>query len=290
MTLFYAMGSGWGHLYRTKMVASMFEKTDAIILTTNPIAYTLFDKHQVILVSPDEMEQSRCRKTLARYLSDPEIDEVYMDTFPFGIMGELDNSLLQGKTIHYLARRIKWETYLNSIVTIEPEIKIDHTHVLEPLEEQHQYFINRNSTKANALIIEYPVPDYSRVKISDNKYSDPVWLIVHAANKEEVESIYHYAEDCARQENITPYFIILSDQSVDMNGSGECIHNAIASDWFPFADRIFSAGGFNTIHQLKPYLHKHTGIPLPRKFDDQNWRINYLKSKATHQSFISQPF
>lgn len=290
MTLFYAMGSGWGHLYRTKMVATMFGKQDALVLTTNSVAYTLFDKNQVILISPDEMEQSRCRETLARTLSSPDIKEIYIDTFPLGIMGELDTALLHGKTVNYLARRIKWASYLKSVAAGEPDIRIYQTFLLEPLEGQHQHFINSHSTKANTLLVEYPAPDYSRVKISNNKYSDPVWLIVHAANKEEVESIYHYAEDCARQENITPYFIIISDQSVELKGQGECLHNAHAADWFPFADRIFSGGGFNTLQQMKPYLHKHTGIPLPRKFDDQNWRINYLKSKTAHQSFISQLF
>jgi hypothetical protein len=291
MTLFYAMGSGWGHLYRTKMIASMFGKQDLQVLTTNPIAYQLIHKNQVVLISPDEMNSSHCRDTLKNHLSDPTIKEVFIDTFPLGIMGELDEPLLSGKKINYVARRMKWEAYLNSIEPNNFTQKIDTTYVLEPLEDRHQHFINTNSEKIEALKIEYPKPDYSRVQIANNKNNDSIWLIVHSENKEEVESIYQYARDCAALENVVPYFIIISDQAIDLNTQGECISNATAADWFPFADRIFTAGGFNTLYQMELYLHKHTGIPLPRKFDDQNWRINYiLKKKENNQSFISQPF
>ncbi len=282
MTVFYAMGSGWGHLYRTKMVATMFGKEDALILTTNTTAYTLFNPDQVVLITAEEMDANSCKGTLTNYLSDPAIDEIFIDTFPFGIMGELDTTLLEGKKINYLARRMKWDTYLKNISQNNISITLDTTYTLEPLEDQHQLFVEAKSSHTSLLKIEYPKPDYARVKIQGNKNCDPIWLIVHAFDKEEVEFLYNYACDCAVRENVAAYFIIISDQCIHLNTQGECIPHATAADWFPFADRIFTGGGFNTMQQVKPYLHKHTALPLPRKFDDQNWRINYF-SKMVKQ-------
>ncbi len=266
MKLFYAMGGGWGHLYRVRTFISQFGITDFKILSNNPLAVKLFSTEEILHV-PGETRNEVAEKvqSLIRLFV---IDEFYIDTFPIGLFGELTH--VEDIRIIYLARRLRWVNY--RVLLNGANVRFDHTYWFEPLEKEHEEFISEFSTLTDYVELHYPPPDPERIPLTQIPTGKPIWLIVHSFEKGEVDLLLHYARDIARIENKHPAFIVLSDQPVTDNDV-MCYTWLPASDWFPLADRIFTGGGFNVMKQVAPFWQKVTAIPFPRRYDDQAWRI-----------------
>jgi hypothetical protein len=110
MKLFYTMGGGFGHLYRVSIFINQFKIKDFKILTTNQLAYTLFDSKNILFLAPEtypfEIEQFLQVEFPTLLVSD-----LYIDTFPFGLLGELSVEKIEYVKVHYIARRLIWEKY-----------------------------------------------------------------------------------------------------------------------------------------------------------------------------------
>ena len=273
MKLFYVMGGGLGHLYRVYTFIQQTGLTDFAILTNNPLAVKFFLPEEIIPVQgKTQVEVVRSIQSFIRLL---KYDELYIDTFPAGLFGEL---VLPGnrRTI-YLARRLKWKTYQS---VMKPDhMQLDETIYFEALEPEHEEFVRAVSARLSGFILHYPVPHPERVPVHLLPKEKPLWLIVHSFDKEEVLYLLQYAQDIARIEKQEPAFIVLSDQPLD---HPEVYFWFPACDWFPLADRIFTGGGFNVLQQTASFIQKITAIPFPRQYDDQAWRIQQLAKQAIH--------
>jgi hypothetical protein len=267
MKLFYTMGGGFGHLYRVSIFINQFKIKDFKILTTNQLAYTLFDSKNILFLAPEtypfEIEQFLQVEFPTLLVSD-----LYIDTFPFGLLGELSVEKIEYVKVHYIARRLIWEKYKR---VTEEKFRFSTIYQIEPLEEEHRQFIASRTDKLIQLDLHYPLPDISRIPFNLIPKQKPIWIVVHTFKKEEVESLLHYAEEVAALQNISPFFVVLSDQAIEVR-NGICFSYFPAMDWFPLADRIFAGAGFNIAQQIKPFLSKTTLIPFPRLYDDQVWR------------------
>lgn len=274
MRLFYAMGGGMGHLYRTWVITQQFAYLDFKVVTSNTVATKFFAEEQIIFIDPNNYSIA-WTDFITKTLPFLDLEEFFVDAFPLGIFGELSSLQHVNFPVHYVARRIKWKEYEK--VTCG-SLAFHTTFILEPLESMHEQFVRKTSTKIQTLHLQYPLP---RV-VSTYNYPIPqdlkIWLVVHAFNREEVETLLQYAQDVAVLEGEHPYYLVLSDQLVTVP-NGTCMHYPSVMDWFPVAERIFSAGGFNTVQQVLPFIQKTSFMPFPRRYDDQAWRVKFVQDQ-----------
>ncbi len=263
MKLFYAMGGGWGHLQRVRTFINQFQFSEFRIVSNNPQASRLFERNKLIIPegdTPDALSQS-----IQKIFGSHDAEEVYVDTFPNGLFGELND--IRAKKIYYLARRLKWDVYTP---LLSDAIFFDKTFCLEELEPDHQRYVDQHSRHVEALELNYPSGDMHRIPKAMIPRQRPIWLIVHAFVQEEVDALVAYARDVALIENQTPAFVVITDQP---SASENSLAYFPAVDWFPLADRIFTGGGFNVMQEAKRFPKKIHAIPFPRKYDDQYWRV-----------------
>ena len=270
MILFYSLGGGWGHLRRTHVFIQNEGITGFKVLTSNPLAERMFDKEQVVFcknVPPTSLEEHM--EFVNNFLEDHNVEALYVDVFPMGIMGELSMLTKRDMEKHLLCRRLKWESYEKH--TGGNDLMYDRALVLEPLEEAHVEYLKKHSRERVEYSLEYPpanLPDEPGSALE----GEALWLIVHGANAEETGALCRYAKEMAVKEKHAPNLVLVSDCEIDEEGI-EGMSIFPASDLFPLADRLFTGCGFNIMQETAPYRDKQVCMPFPRKYDDQFWRL-----------------
>lgn len=274
---FYVLGGGFGHLTRV----SIFIKTQKIkppfkIITNNPNAGRFFKEDEIIYLKKREIESKEIlRNSITTILNKNQFNEFYIDVFPTGILGELPASIFLNTNVNLLTRRLKWETYL-PYLNNEP-IHFKKVIAFEPLEEEQQQYITTYSEEFIQAKLTYPIHPTPEVEKKITELEKPLWLVVHSSNTEELELLWQHARDIALVHQIEPQWVVLSDQTLSLPESVWQLPNENPASWFPYADKIFSAAGFNTIQQLIPFAEKCELLPFQRRFDDQFWRVRWFK-------------
>lgn len=276
MNLFYAMGGGMGHVYRTSIFIQHVKITEYKVISANPLVRKLFTEDHIIFLDADRYEES-WNAFVHTTLPTLPASALYVDTFPAGITGEL-STLVVNFPVYYIARRMRWKNYAD--LTSGLTLSFSKVFQLEPLESDHEVFIQDRSSEIVSLRLRYPAGSVANIPKELIPTHRPVWLIVHAFDRAEIETLFQYAKDVARLEKTNPCFVVLSDQGIAVS-EGICIPYFPAADWFPLADKIFIAAGFNSVQQATPYFDKVTFFPFPRKYDDQAWRVAAVKSLCT---------
>ncbi|MBL3657254.1 hypothetical protein [Fulvivirga sediminis] len=269
MIAFYGFGGGFGHLNRIRaFIKSQKINGPYLILTNNRAALNFFSK-EIIVSPPDHIlfTKTQMREWISSIIVKKNITTFYIDTFPSGILGELNPELFQGVTLNLLCRRLKWKAYKN---LIEQPLHYTSCFVFEYLENDHyQYLINQVE---EVKIIESLLELININPLSMNGLCDHVfWIIVHTSHLEEVQVLIDHAKDLAMLERVNPEIIVLTDQLIE-DDTITLLRDENPRDYYHAANRIFTAAGFNTWYELAPYRSKHIAIPFPRKFDDQFWR------------------
>lgn len=270
MKLFYAMGGGVGHLSRVRHFINQFHISPYKVLTNNPLAVKLFRPENLLYA--EGKTKTQVAQHVLTLINSTDYDELYVDTFPVGLFGEL-NSIKANKKTHYLARRLKWNAYKKLVKNIPV---FNTVFCFEEPEPAQETFLQETGKNILPISLHYPAPNPASIPVHLIPEGRPLWLVVHAFVGEEVEALVHYAMEIAARENHKPVFVVLTDQQIDIENVF-CYAYFPAYDWFPLADRIFTGGGFNSLQQAAPYRHKTTAMPFPRKYDDQFWRVDYFK-------------
>lgn len=257
---------------RVKAFINTYQIENFKIFTSNALVFQIFALRDIVFVPYSKRGQ---KVKITNALNDIAIDahEIFIDCFPLGILGELEGLYTRGIPVHYISRRLRWDRYYPLIGNTE--ISIQCTYTLEPLEQPHWEFVHKRSTIMKEIELQYPAPNLSAVQKIAGTMPTPIWLVVHAFDPQEVIELTAYAEEAASIEGRKPNFIVLSDQKASASSRWTMLRYSPAVDWFPFAERIFSACGFNTMMQMLPYKEKHVAVPFPRKYDDQFWRYAY---------------
>lgn len=275
MTLFYVMGGGMGHLFRISVFIKQFAIEDYAIICSNPLVNTFFPETKVTFLSPDDYEQS-WETFINEKLPRLNVHELYIDSFPNGLLGEFALWPQVNYPVYYLARRLKWDTYKQYVQNMKFGFEV--VYQLEELEDEHMNFVKNSSKKIDQLSLAYPLPNSVNPAAFNIPLDKPLWLVVHAFHQDELEALLQYAMAAAHQEKGEVYFLVISDKYIEVS-NGVCMRYFPAADWFPIADRIFTGAGFNTMQQIKPFLSKAKLIPFPRQYDDQAWRARTLNTK-----------
>jgi hypothetical protein len=239
--LYYALGGGLGHLTRARKVLAALELEDAVLLTASRFGADprVTGPHRALKV-PRRLGHDReaFRAWLAPLLR--EADELIVDTFPGGILGELCGIELPPARL--VARRLRWEVYERRLRGPLPHYAV--TYEVEPLGVGEP--------------LELP-----RAAVGEPLADEPHWLVVHSGPQSEMDTLIARASGA-------PKLIVVSPLAHDVYP---------VEPHLAHAERIVSGAGFNIVHEAAPYRARHVIHPFPRRLDDQFARAESVSSK-----------
>ncbi len=292
MILYYAMGSGLGHLTRARAVLHTLDiRAPVTILTASPLVYDtrITGSTHVVPVPAALLGQlpayQRWLREVVQWLR-PEA--IYLDAFPAGLLGEWCDFPLPGHiAVHHIARLLRWPAYCERLCGVPPPLT--STYVLEPLTTAHETFLQQQSTRLRPLVLHDPpaIPDPTSQPLRSwlSRQIPPVWLIIHAGSTAEILELVAYARETSRLEGVQPQLVLLAPQRPPTLPSYVIYGNLYpATPLLPLADRIITACGFNVMRQTAAYREQHRFLPFPRRFDDQFLRAARHRHQTQHPS------
>lgn len=274
MHIFYVQGGGLGHLTRIdKLIKTLnIPKGDVKIITPSNFT-SYFKDYNFIKLSWADTPTKWC-KQIENTIRINTISKFYIDTFPYGLKGELNSIYKTFPDLNYVyvSRVLKWEKYLDDITLQQPVI-FSNTIILERLYKTHSDWITSHSKNVLKLRLK---PDF----INAHPFIDaPYTLVVHSGGKAGVLKICNQAiEDYKTISNIK--IIVFTQVNVQLKEKKILIYNNMfpVSQYYKHAIKIYTAAGFNSIQELKHYRHKHIIIPLDKLYDDQFFRTSTIKN------------
>ncbi len=270
MVLYYAMGGGLGHLVRARAVlCSLGLEAEAAILTASPYArdrrvvgdipahIAPFGPHDVFI------------PWVAETLRQLAPDEILIDTFPGGLMGELAGlAEITHSRLTYVGRLLKSAAYFE-LYPDARAIRFARGHLVEPLNADHEADVRR-MVEGELAPLELHDPDPAPADAVP-ALPEAFWLVVHSGPADEVAELLAYARDLQRLENRSAPIVVVSPIPAAEVNLGDALHVDVypATPLFAGAARIVSACGFNVMRQTLAHRDRHSYLPLPRRFDDQ---------------------
>ncbi|MDX1903755.1 MAG: hypothetical protein SFU27_06305 [Thermonemataceae bacterium] len=273
MILYYAVGGGLGHLARASAVIHTLEipKNEIFVLTASPFAKIYFEDLPILQLPAYLQKEAQFYEIwLHQQIKKYQFSEIWVDSFPAGILGELRYLAHSEVKWVYLARLLDWEAYRHLLYYIPDYQKV---FLLEKLEEAHQNFVDSMPCTKEKLLLRYPMPDFKQ-----QLFTEKDWLIVHSEPQEEIEELLAYAQDQAQMEKKDADFHIISPLP-SFDTTIYCQFHQIypAYPYFEQAGKIFTAAGFNSMQQSIYCIEKHHYLPFRRRFDNQFFRASQRK-------------
>jgi len=281
MHIFYAHGGGLGHLTRvSKLIKTLKLPADDVVIITPSVFRTYFKSYKFVEIAWNDSVLNWTeiiKQTIESYSKFGRLSCFYIDTFPFGLKGELMpiyNNFPELEYV-YIARVLKWQTYLNATPYKLP-IPFYKTLELETLYPEHIDWIKNNSKLTLQL-------ELANTSVTPVAYMDsPYVLIAHSGGTDDVLKICNKAiSDYKNRPDIT--FVLFTQIDVIIERENIIIHKNEypINRYFHYAERIYTASGFNSMQELATYKNKHVSIPLDKLYDDQFFReANKIKIKA----------
>ncbi len=212
MYLYYAFGGGLGHLCRSKSVIDTLHlpEHEFIILTNSPYVNLVFKKAKIVQIPAGYYNKKKeLNQLIHSIIVDYKISDFYIDTFPGGIIGELNDLEANNVKMFYIARILNWENYAP---LISPGLsRFYKTYIVEELPYIQYSFIKSKSNYCEKIKLiyssnyEFKMPDEFK-----NEFNSPPWLIVHTGSFEELTELHRYASDIAEFEGKYPWFLVIS--------------------------------------------------------------------------------
>ncbi|GAB4416422.1 MAG: hypothetical protein OHK0039_25730 [Bacteroidia bacterium] len=271
--LYYALGGGLGHLTRAMAFADMQGWTDVHILTSHPMAAQVVPSHRLVQVPRESIDPLIYAPWLQHWWAAQSYQDIYIDAFPSGIVGELSRLPgIQDRRLWHLARRLQFGNYAPLIG--EKPLHYHEVLQLEALEKPHAQWLRRHSDHIRPFTIDYPTPALPPdVQAAWEAIPGPRWLVVHAGSSEETATLLRHtqrrAKQWARKTRVSPTILLSSTLQASLTASVQRFDHYPAAALFPLADYLVTACGFNTMMQTLPYRDKHLFIPFYRRYDDQ---------------------
>jgi hypothetical protein len=278
MLLYYAVGGGLGHLTRASAIINYLQvpSNEVLVLTASPFASMYFSDLPLLTLpkhlqnNPEFYEiwlQQQCKKC--------QFTNIWVDSFPCGILGELHCLQKFDLQAIYLARILDWNNY-KGLIKHEPIFQ--KIWQLEDLEDEHLHFIENLGNDVENFDFSYP-----KIETKSSLFDENDWLIVHSEPANEVAELLAYAYEQAEMEKQKPRFCVISPiKELDTIVPYEHFDLFPAYPYFQQAGRIFTACGFNSMQQTKDFAYKHHFLPFRRRFDNQ-----FLRAKIRKKSLMN---
>jgi hypothetical protein len=246
MILYYAAGGGLGHLTRARALLHTLGLKDRVaLLTASPFARdrrVVGDAEIIEIPQTFNGNLAAYQAWLRERLEDYQPAEIFLDSFPAGLVGEFcDFRFPEGTRLFHLARLLNWKSYARMLHGALPEFA--RTYVLEPLDAQHQAWLEDHSSEWLGLRLTDPPqeltdevkqaairvlrPSVSELLVRHPQAPDrasgrrrPLWLVVHSGPQSEIDELIAYALEMSRLENLHPRLVLLAPRSNNV-GRGE---------------------------------------------------------------------
>ncbi len=262
MVLYYALGGGLGHLTRARRVLSELGLRDrAAILTSSRFSRDPRVMGGIPVVAvPATL--GRDRAAFARWLSEMlaalRPDELIVDSFPGGILGELCGLALP--PARHVARRLRWPAYARRLSGELP--RYEEAYVLEELHPSQGLALVGSAVRPLSL----GFGEVAGVALVDG----PHVLVVHSGSESELDALIEYATEVRDAGSV---IVVVSPRRPARLPSAAMWHDIYpVTPYLAAADLVVSAAGFNVMHELAGMRERHRAIPFPRPLDDQYWR------------------
>jgi len=279
--LYYAIGGGLGHLCRARKVIEALAESQYQVVTAAPeMAAHIFSPDHVVAVPTHWSDQpdlimSLLKKTIAQ----EGVNHLLIDTFPNGVVGELDIERLQRLCrCSLVARYLDWDTYKVKLRHDNQFYKIFVVDQLSAMQRHYYHTVTANICNLS-LTQCVAVDSVTGPPLPSGVTPGEYWLVAHSAPESEVRELVAYAREVAFLEGLTPQFLISTTVAIDFE-EADCtvVHYFPVSVLFGDAKRIVTAAGFNLMLETLPYAQKHIFLPFPRKYDDQFMRARERKA------------
>jgi hypothetical protein len=275
--VYYAMGGGLGHVVRASaFVHSVGLTARVTLITASEFALDSriaagFD----LAVAPSELDRQpdEFRSWLLALIESVGADCLCLDTFPAGILGELDARQVCGLELWHVARRLSWQNYATLLPAVP--VRFDRCWRVEPLHPEQEAFLERQCDEVIPLDLGDPPAQSVTPPIAP-----PYWLVVHSGPESEVADLVAHASEMRAIEQIeVPIYVVTQCQLTFGQTNIRMLEAFPATPYFEGASRIITAAGFNVVRQTSRYRHKQTIVPMRRRYDDQYERAR----RARHE-------
>jgi hypothetical protein len=282
VVLYYALGGGLGHLTRARRVLAALGCGDrAAVLTASPFAGDprVCDGLPVVRVPPRlGHDRGVFRGWLSQLLAELGPDELIVDSFPGGILGELCGIAVP--RARHVARRLRWGAYAQRLDGRLPRYEI--THVLEPLDRHHVAALEGYSRGVEPFELPAPFATGESLPLSEK----PHWLVVHSGPEAEVAELVQRAADLRWAARASVQIIVVSPSRPSrLPGDSDWRDIYPVAPFLPHAQRILTAAGFNVMHETVQLGDRHHFFPYPRALDDQFARAA-ARTEARRRQFL----
>lgn len=276
--MYYAMGGGVGHLVRARALLHTLAYSGRVtVVTSSPHAFDPriragFD----VLVAPRALDQRReaFRDWLFEALERTGAERLCLDTFPAGILGELE-AVPRGFLLWHVARRLRWENYASLLRS--SSLRFERCFSVESLHPEQHAFLERHCDAMTQLELRDP----PAAREPARPIAGPYWLVAHSGPHTEVsELVAHALEMRSFEEVRAPIYVATQCTPRFVHPEVVTVDAFPAEPYFAAAERIVTAGGFNVLRQTRAHRRKQTIVPLPRRFDDQFERARLARSGA----------
>lgn len=262
MHLFYAYGSGLGHLNRIlsfiKVEKLAFSK--CIVLTNSKHTHFLPGEIQWIHYADSVFKNHELfAKTFLQIIEAYAVTSLVVDVFPCGFYGELKNinvvavpKTLLGRILNPLYFEQYGSPKYDELIVFEKGVLL----------ENYNYSSVRHFTIHNTF-------QFSDESISLQK---PFFFIIHSEPETEVIQLFKWAK--LYQKNKEHIYIQTHCDLVNFHDKEvTVIHNKLPlQTLLEHSEKIFTACGFNLFHATEPYRTKHYSMPFKRRYDNQFMR------------------
>lgn len=287
MKLFYAAGGGLGHLSRGWALAHQWGwKKEDVRFVYAPHPARDFD--WVLKAGPTSFEAVHIpyetnvrsnRKDLQAWLigqiGQYGIDEIYLDCFPSGLIGEWKTFPSKGLRFSLIARNLKADAY-GSLFDEHP--RFEKVIQVEAFSPEYQDRIEKMNARVLSIDLQYPeVGGFEEIIKRILALPRPRWMIVHSGPVDELMALYDMARDDARKEGQQPHIFLVNTHSDPIAGVSS-YRFFPAYPIFRYVDRLYTGGGFNLMKQAEAFRRIHRVLPFVRKYDDQFFRLKNSQS------------
>lgn len=271
MVLYYALGGGLGHLTRARRVLTALGSSDeATLLTASRYAGDPRVTGGLPVVDvPRRLGYDRVafRRWLAGTLRELAPDELIVDSFPGGILGELCGCDLPPARL--LARRLRWPAYRRRLPGPLPRYEV--AHVIEPLSGLYR--------DALASIAPRPEPlslaPAARGPLDDTRLDDePHIAVVHSGPDDELGELIDLAHELRRGARtrvvvVSPHRPTAAARWRHVDPSARWRDVYPVAPHLHHAELIVTAAGWGAMQDTEHVRDRHRFVPFPRALDDQ---------------------
>lgn len=273
MILYYALGGGLGHLARSLALIEQAPETlrarVRILVSTKsaPAARAHFPCPVDSVPGTAMSDIHRYLEFLANHLSRHAFRCIVLDTFPFGLLGELKAMAPRLPRV-LVARYLRWEAYSSMCTSISNAVWPDDAILIEEQDSTYTSMLRNNCFVVTARRPISPAASGDVRGVSCN----PGCCIIHSGPGDEINVLKNLAER------------VMTDKGIP--GPPEVFtpsRNIFPVERYPwaFSDIVTGAGYASCaaavlLHGRVQY-HLH---PFKRRFDDQHLRLARLKNGA----------